>query len=172
MASNPHNASGSPRVDLHPKDRHHGQKRTGVWLSLPERSRLDRLLRRRQQTFRDWVIEMLDWAERQSPADGERVRVDVPEAFARMAAQSCAARVDEWEQLAREAKAAGEPLDALQYRRASGPWQDAADFFAGIQREYQRRARRTTVPTAPLTGSSGASAAPRPSLGDVRGSRR
>ena len=138
----PDNTRGLPRVDSHTPDRHRHQRKAQTWLTLAERTRLDRVLRRRQQNLREFLTEAITIAESQLPMDGERVRTDVPRLYAWMAVQVCQAKADEWEQLATVARQEGEVVDASQYRKAWGDWLDATAFFSGILQEYDRRQRR------------------------------
>lgn len=122
-------------------------------LAIDQKRRLDRLLKKRAQHFNEFLVDCLDVMERQLPADGERVRLDIPEDHAQRATMACQWFVGNWDQLSQAAKAAAEPLDILQYRRAWGQWQDSVDFFEGILREYQRRARHATGQTGRPPGN-------------------
>ena len=146
----PNQDNGTPPLgSRHDTVFHRDHPKVSTRLATAQKRRLDRLLKKRGQYFNEFLIDCLDVMERQLPADGERVRVDVPEDHAQRAVMACQWFVGNWEQLSQAAKAAAEPLDVLQYRRAWGQWQDSVDYFEGILREYRRRAPHATGQTGP-----------------------
>lgn len=156
-------AGGQPPVVNHHKPFHDHHPLVATRLSTEEAKRLDRVLRRRRQSRREFLVTAIQQAEAELPADGARVRVDVPEEYAWMAFQRCRAQAEEWEQLAQAAKEAGEGIDVLQYRKAWGQWQDATSYFQGIVEEYRarrRRAARATPQRLRRTENSAAGARP------------
>ncbi len=129
--------TGASSARFHPYNGTHPKISTRV--SIDERRRIDRVLKRRQQSLHEFLHDALLTAESALVHDGVRWRGDVPEVYAWMAMQMCRAKVDEWEQLAAAAKADHEPLDVAAYRKAWGQWQDASAFFEAIVKDYRRR---------------------------------
>lgn len=154
MQSESKTPNGRPQTGDHHGGKFHAtHPKVETRLPMDQKRRLDRLLKKRGEHLNEFLIDCLDVMERQLPADGERVRVDVPEDHIQRAAMACRWFVGNWDQLSQAAKAAAEPLDILQYRRAWGQWQDSVDFFEGILREYQRRARHATGQTGRPSGN-------------------
>lgn len=122
-------------------------------LSLRDRSRLHRILIARHQHLHDFLLDAIAWAEAQRPANTQIFRVNFPEEFADLGAQETARRVEDFLALAHGAARSGDAIDAIQFRRAAGRYQDATSFFQSVQALYAR-SRRSTTPASDNTPPS------------------
>jgi len=104
-----------------------------------------------------WLRRMLarDEADARHPLEAEHyVRMVIPEAAARCGAQACQERAQTLLALARQH--ASDPWAARAYRKAAGPWLDAAGFFETVLTRYDqiRRAAATSGQSGPPTADA------------------
>lgn len=121
------------------RDYHRGI-RLNVWLTANERKRIERLQKRYQLTFQDWVRRAIDLDEKERPSEATQyVRQIVPEPIAVLGERACilmgeikmaeAERHDDWE-----------TRKAL--RQEASDWQNGAAWFTDVRKAWERLANR------------------------------